>query len=283
MVTATDILRASILVVDDQEANVLLLEQMLRGAGYTAVVSTTDPRLVCELHRQHRYSLILLDLQMPGMDGFQVLDGLTSIDPDDYLPVIVVTAQPGHKLRALEAGAKDFVSKPFDLAEVLMRVRNMLEVRLLHVELKNANAALDQTVREVEASREVIRRQSDEVGRLYDQVVVEQKLSDRLLLNALPDTIALRPDDEIRRLVPPFLAHRRRDVAALQTALSTRDFDTIRRLGHRIKETGRGYGFDGITEIGSALERAAHHQDGDAVSTRIAHLSDYLHRVQIME
>jgi len=88
--------------------------------------------LVCALHREHHYDLILLDLQMPGMDGFQVMEGLKEIEVDGYLPVLAVTAQPAHKLRALRGGAKDFVSKPFDLTEVLMRVHNMLEVRLLH-------------------------------------------------------------------------------------------------------------------------------------------------------
>jgi adenylate cyclase len=131
MISSSDLLDASILVVDDMEANVLLLERMLRGAGYTSITSTMDPHAVCALHRKNRYDLILLDLQMPGMDGFQVMEGLKEIETDSYLPVLVVTAQPGHKLRALQAGAKDFVSKPFDLAEVLMRVRNMLEVRLL--------------------------------------------------------------------------------------------------------------------------------------------------------
>jgi HPt (histidine-containing phosphotransfer) domain-containing protein len=159
----------------------------------------------------------------------------------------------------------------------------MLEVRILHLESRRWNATLQETLREVEASREVIRRQSDEVRNLYDQIVVEQKLSERLLLNVLPDTIAVRPDDEIVRLVPAFLAHRRSDVDALTAALAALDFDTIRTLGHTIKETGRGYGFDGITEIGSAIERAAHHEDRDAVHTRITHLSDYLHRVQVME
>ena len=133
MVSAADILNARILVVDDKEANVRLLEGMLRVAGYTSVESTTDPTEVCELHRQNRYSLILLDLQMPGMDGFQVMEGLKEIEGDGYLPVLVITAQPSHKLRALEAGAKDFVSKPFDLAELRARVHNILEVRLLHL------------------------------------------------------------------------------------------------------------------------------------------------------
>src|SRR5271165_3946825 len=136
MVSPADILSARILVVDDQDANVLLLEGMLRIAGYTAVESTTNPKEVCELYRQRRYSLILLDLQMPGMDGFQVMEGLKEIEQDGYLPVLVITAQPAHKLRALEAGAKDFVSKPFDMAEVRARAYNMLEVRLLHMETK---------------------------------------------------------------------------------------------------------------------------------------------------
>ena len=262
MLTTSQLLDARILVVDDQPDNVLLLEQMLRGAGYTSITSTMDPYEVCDLHRKNRYELILLDLQMPGMDGFQVMEGLQEIEADDYLPVLVITAQPGHKLRALQAGAKDFVSKPIDIAEVLARVRNMLEVRILHT---------------------VIRRQSDEVARLYDQVVTEQKLSERLLLNVLPDVITIRPDDDIRHLVPAFLVNRRADLISLRVALSQLDFDAIKKLGHIIKETGRGYGFDGVTQIGSALERAAHHEDASAVDTRITHLAEYLHRVHVVE
>src|SRR5580692_10949464 len=157
MVNSADILNAKILVVDDREANVCLIEGMLRVAGYTAVHSTTDPHEVSELYRQNRYGLILLDLQMPGMDGFEVMEGLKEIEGDGYLPVLVITAQPAHKLRALGAGAKDFVSKPFDLAELRARVRNILEVRLLHLETINYSKKLEETVRELEASREVIR------------------------------------------------------------------------------------------------------------------------------
>src|SRR5947209_6308140 len=143
MVSPADILNAEILVVDDKEANVRLLEGMLRVAGYTSVTSTTDPKQVCDLHRKNRYGLILLDLQMPGMDGFHVMEGLKEIEEGGYLPVIVITAQPDHKLRALQAGAKDFVSKPFDLAELQARVRNVLEVRLLHREAKDYSQALE--------------------------------------------------------------------------------------------------------------------------------------------
>jgi diguanylate cyclase (GGDEF)-like protein len=132
MVTPSEILHGKILVVDDKPADVLLLERTLRGAGYVSVTSTTDPRRVRELHLENHYDLIMLDIDMPGMDGFQVMEGLKELEVDGYLPVLAVTALPAHKVRALQGGAKDFVSKPFDLAEVLMRVHNMLEVRLLH-------------------------------------------------------------------------------------------------------------------------------------------------------
>src|SRR6202162_2911370 len=147
-VAESDILNAGILIVDDQEANVSLLEEMLREAGYTSVASTMNPHEVCALHRKKCFDLILLDLQMPGMDGFQVIEALKTNDADGYLPVLVITAQPGHKLRALQAGAKDFISKPFDLVEVKTRIHNMLEVRLLYKKLENYNKVLEQTVQE---------------------------------------------------------------------------------------------------------------------------------------
>ena len=164
MVDSSAILNAKVLIVDDQEANVKLLDRMLRTAGYACVTSTMDPFEVRGLHLKNRYDLILLDLQMPGLDGFQVMESLKEIETDGYLPVLVITAQPGHKLRALKAGAKDFISKPFELGEVLIRVYNMIEVRLLHLETK----------------------------KLYDQIVAQQKISERLLLNVLPVSIADR-------------------------------------------------------------------------------------------
>jgi PAS domain S-box-containing protein len=148
MVDTPDILSASILIVDDQEPNVSLLEQLLSETGYTCVASTMNPQQVCALHRKNCYDLILLDLQMPGMDGFQVMEGLKTNDADGYLPVIVLTAHPGHKLRALQVGAKDFISKPFDLVEVKTRIHNMLEVRLLYKKLESYNKMLEQTVQE---------------------------------------------------------------------------------------------------------------------------------------
>jgi len=165
------VLDAKILIVDDKETNVKLLEVILRSAGYVGITSTLDPYAVCELHAKNCYDLIVLDLQMPGMDGFQVMEGLKQIEKGGYLPVLVITALPDHKLRALRAGAKDFISKPFDTAEVLTRVHNMLEVRLLNV---------------------AIRRKNDELKTLFDQVVAERKVSERLALHVPPDSIAAR-------------------------------------------------------------------------------------------
>ncbi len=148
MLVAEDFRNARLLIVDDQEANVKLLQRVLSESGYAHVSSTMDPREVTTLHRVHHYDLILLDLHMPRMDGFEVMECLKSDAGDSYLPVIVLTAQPAHKLRALQAGAKDFISKPFDLLEVKTRIRNMLEVRLLYKKLEGYNDLLERTVRE---------------------------------------------------------------------------------------------------------------------------------------
>ena len=148
MINKKDILNASILIVDDQETNVILLEQLLRDIGYQHITSTMDPTSVAALHGANRYDLILLDLLMPGMDGFQVMEELKTNVVNDYLPILVLTAQPDHKLRALSAGAKDFIAKPFDLSEVKTRIHNMLEVRLLYKKLGNYNQELEQAVEE---------------------------------------------------------------------------------------------------------------------------------------
>ncbi len=170
--TGIGVLNASILIVDDQALNVKLLALLLREAGYTRIASTMEPLEVCALHRKNRYDLILLDLRMPGMDGFQVMDGLKEIEADGYLPVLVLTAQPDEKLRALRAGAKDFLSKPFELAELMARVRNILEVRQLHVETK----------------------------RLYDELLAEHKLL--IELSAQPGAMVGVKKDE--RLATPW-------------------------------------------------------------------------------
>lgn len=142
------ILQSRILIVDDQAAHVLLLERLLRDTGYVNVSTTLDPSQVGALHRQHNFDLILLDLQMPGMDGFGVLDELRAAKGCGWLPVIVLTAQPGHKLRALQAGARDFINKPFEMVEVKVRIHHMLEVRLLQKQLQAHNHELERIVQE---------------------------------------------------------------------------------------------------------------------------------------
>ena len=143
MISNIDILNANILIVDDQEVNVCLLEQMLSEAGYISVTSTMDPYAVCALHRANQYDLILLDLQMPGMDGFQVMEELKNIETEGYIPIFVITSQSNHRLQALNAGARDFISKPFDLMEAKMRIHNMLEVRLLYKQLEHYSRSME--------------------------------------------------------------------------------------------------------------------------------------------
>ena len=148
MISANDILGGRILIVDDLAVNVRLLEQMLRGAGYLNIDTTMDPHAVCALHLRNNYDLILLDLMMPGKDGFAVLKELKEIEAARYVPVLVITAQPGHRLRALQAGAKDFMGKPIDLTEARARIHNMLEVRLQYRQIELHNKLLERTVLE---------------------------------------------------------------------------------------------------------------------------------------
>ncbi len=142
-ISEQEILDAYILIVDDQQANVILLEELLREAGYTAIASTNDPTKVWAMHHKNHYDLILLDLQMPVMDGFQVMAALKKANKVDYLPALVISVNPDHMLRALAAGAKDFIAKPFDLAEVKRRIHNMLEVRILYKKLEESNKVLE--------------------------------------------------------------------------------------------------------------------------------------------
>ena len=148
MLSDADLLSARILIVDDQLAHVQLLERLLHDAGYLNVTATIDPQQVRALHREHHYDLILLDLQMPVLDGFGVMQSLQADAGGGVLPVIALTAQPGHKLQALQAGARDFINKPFDMVEVKIRIRHMLEVRLLYNMLEAHNQTLERTVQE---------------------------------------------------------------------------------------------------------------------------------------
>lgn len=158
--------KARILIVDDQESNVRLLERLLQQWGYANLKSTTDPRQATALYDYWQPDLINLDLHMPYLDGFGVMEQLRPrIGEGDYVPILVLTADitPETKRRALSSGAKDFLTKPFDPIEVLLRVQNLLETRFLHVQLQKQNELLEDRVRErtqqlVEAEIEVLER-----------------------------------------------------------------------------------------------------------------------------
>ncbi|BAL24410.1 HD domain-containing phosphohydrolase [Azoarcus sp. KH32C] len=162
---APELTNARILIVDDESANVLLLEKLLKTQGCTRVTSTTDPRNALAIQCREPQDLILLDLRMPHMDGFDVMRALADMDPENLPPVLILTAQPDMptRLRALDSGARDFITKPFECLEVLSRIRNMLQMRVLESRLKQQKEALEETVRartcEVTETRlEVVRR-----------------------------------------------------------------------------------------------------------------------------
>src|ERR1700722_611316 len=126
------------MIVDDQSGNIRLLERILTSAGYTHFKSLTDPREVAALYQEWPPDLILLDLMMPYLDGFEVMRQLQPmVPPGSYLPILAITADasPAIRQRALSEGAKDFLSKPIDHAEVLLRIANLLETRFLHLKV----------------------------------------------------------------------------------------------------------------------------------------------------
>jgi DNA-binding response OmpR family regulator len=132
MVNIADILKARILVVDDDRDAADTVVLTLRSWGYEHVQPCTEPTLVPGLHREAPYDLIVLDLRMPGMHGFQVMEDLKAFERDGYLPVLAVTGDPAQRLTALRLGARDVMRKPLDLDELQLRVRNLVEVRLLY-------------------------------------------------------------------------------------------------------------------------------------------------------
>ncbi len=149
MLEENTIKEAKILIVDDQPANVTLIEKMLDIDGYINVIATTDPTQVESIYMEQNSDLVLLDLNMPVMDGYQVLAKIREVDPD-YPPIIVLTAQSDResRIKALDLGARDFLAKPFDRVELMTRIRNMLEVRIMTKAMKNQNAILDGMVKE---------------------------------------------------------------------------------------------------------------------------------------
>jgi putative two-component system response regulator len=142
--------RMKILVIDDEPANVALLEDMLADGGYTRVKSVTDSRLAVETCETFEPDLVLLDLMMPHVDGFTILESLRAAAGESFFPIIILTADANEstKLRVLRAGATDFLLKPFDQLEVLLRMTNLLETRRLHLQLDMQLAAFEDAVRE---------------------------------------------------------------------------------------------------------------------------------------
>lgn len=218
---------AKILIVDDQAPNVVLLEKILQADGYDQVTATTDSRQVAELYARHHFDLVLLDLNMPYLTGFEVMQQLNELEPDNYVPILVLTALPDMKtrLRALESGARDFLTKPFDRLEVLSRIRNMLEVRMMHNQIRDQNRMLEEKVQErtrelADTRFEIIRRlgraaeyRDNETGlhivrmskysQLLGRAAGMSQTQSELLLNAspmhdigkigIPDSILLKP------------------------------------------------------------------------------------------
>jgi len=150
MISGADLTQSKILIVDDEGANVELLDQMLEEEGYPNVKSLQDPRLVLEVYKAFQPDLVLLDLRMPHLDGFQVMKQLNAEEKKSYAPVLVLTAQADMdtRIRALNLGAQDFLTKPINIPEALCRIRNLLEIRHLTNLIQNQNVILEQKVKE---------------------------------------------------------------------------------------------------------------------------------------
>jgi putative two-component system response regulator len=192
-----------ILVVDDEPPNVSSLLRLLARGGYTRVQGLTDSRDVIRELEDFQPDLLLLDLRMPHVDGFQVLEAMRSTVPEDeYFPVLVLTGDLSPEVReqALTAGARDFLTKPFDLTEVLLRIRNLLEARVLHLALRDTNRTLEDRVRE--RTRELAEAQLEILERLALAADYRDDLTGRhaqrvgLLASLLMAELG-RPDDEV--------------------------------------------------------------------------------------
>ncbi len=195
-----------ILVLDDESTNVDVLQRILARSGYEKVRGITDPRVAMETFREFQPDLLLLDLRMPHLDGFDVLRTLRGeVSEHDYRPVLVLTGDlaPEVRERALRAGARDFITKPFDVTEVLLRIRNLLETRLLHLELSDYNRTLEERVRE--RTRELAQAQGEILNRLalaaeYRDDVTGRHADRVGLLTALLARELGRPESEVQLL-----------------------------------------------------------------------------------
>jgi putative two-component system response regulator len=163
---SSSILNAKILIVDDLEMNIRILQDILHKAGYKNITTTTKPTEAVKLYHEIKPDLLVLDLNMPEMDGFQVMEELQKQNNDDYLPILVLSNEESQdiKFKALESGAKDFLNQPYDRIEVSKRIKNLIEVRMLHMEVRDQNHILEEKVKS--RTKELYDTQIDVIQRL---------------------------------------------------------------------------------------------------------------------
>ena len=150
MITDQQILNAKILIIDDQKLDSVVLEKILKTSGYKNIRCINDSRVACQVYQEYCPDLVLLDLHMPHIDGFEVMGQLNALEVESYLPILVISSETNHdiRLRALQSGAKDFLNKPYESVEVITRSRNMIDVRMLHNQARNYAKILEMQVKE---------------------------------------------------------------------------------------------------------------------------------------
>ncbi|GJL77035.1 MAG: hypothetical protein NPINA01_00240 [Nitrospinaceae bacterium] len=176
MITTEQIMNAKILVVDDEPANIMVLEETLKQKGHTSIQTVSDPRNALEYYQSFQPDLVLLDLNMPHFNGFQVMDQIQKANSKGNVPIMILTAQvdQGTRLRALDAGARDFLTKPFDILEVSLRIQNMLEISLLQSQSQNSNSSLhdkyEKTILELAATKLKLQKEINRREELEEQL-----------------------------------------------------------------------------------------------------------------
>ncbi|OYW20859.1 MAG: hypothetical protein B7Z52_01760 [Burkholderiales bacterium 12-64-5] len=231
--TQVDPLRARILLVDDDFSTIKMMSRMLRSHGYREPLTATDPRDVPALCREHEFDLILLDINMPHMDGIQLMEQLIAEFDGDLAPVLVVTAQDDHgrRLCALCAGASDYVTKPFQFDELLARAGNLIRMRMYQNAMRNRNRSLEELVRErtekLLRSREEIREFAahNEHVREAERTRIAREIHDELgqyLTNALPDDVVVVSDEYANHgCLRPLVAARSLSGPSVATSLAS--------------------------------------------------------------